>query len=67
MTVQCCKCKRVREHGQWSASPVVMQGNASHTYCPTCMEECLEEMRELHRAQQSRTPRTQFAIQGQTL
>ena len=45
MTVQCCKCKRVRESGQWSAPlPTLLQGNVSHTYCPACADECYIEL-----------------------
>jgi hypothetical protein len=45
MTVQCCKCKRCREDGQWSApAPELLQGNVSHTYCPVCADECYIEL-----------------------
>ena len=45
MTVQCCKCKRVRETGRWSAPlSTLLQGDVSHTYCPACADECYIEM-----------------------
>lgn len=43
MTIQCCKCKRIRIDGQWFA-PVDPPGtDVSHTYCPTCAEIFLVE------------------------
>jgi len=45
MTVQCCKCKRFRERGQWSApAPALLQDNVSHTYCPVCADETFIEL-----------------------
>lgn len=45
MTVQCCKCKRLREDGGWSASTAIpVRGGVSHTYCPSCADECFIEL-----------------------
>ncbi|HRI88015.1 MAG TPA: hypothetical protein PLJ47_13900 [Candidatus Hydrogenedentes bacterium] len=45
MTVQCCKCKRIRFEAQWSApAATLLQGNVSHTYCPACADECHIEL-----------------------
>ena len=45
MTVQCCKCKRFREDGHWSApAAALLQGEVSHTYCPACADECFIEL-----------------------
>lgn len=57
MKVQCCKCKRFRVDGAWSApaESLVRHGSVSHTYCPACADECFIE---LFSAQASRsTPR----------
>jgi hypothetical protein len=41
MTVQCCKCNRVRVGGRWSAASVApLRVSISHTYCPRCLDEC---------------------------
>lgn len=39
MTVQCCKCKRVRVAGRWGAHSCHAAEIVSHTYCPTCADE----------------------------
>ncbi|NUM55282.1 MAG: hypothetical protein HUU46_16675 [Candidatus Hydrogenedentes bacterium] len=45
MTVQCCKCKRFRVDGQWSAPAASLhQGDVSHTYCPVCADETFIEL-----------------------
>ncbi|MCC6154504.1 MAG: hypothetical protein IT367_12130 [Candidatus Hydrogenedentes bacterium] len=45
MTVQCCKCKRLRADGQWSApAPALLQGEVSHTYCPVCADHTYIEL-----------------------
>lgn len=43
MTVQCCKCKRVRNGAAWVTAEPVLEGPVSHTYCPSCyLQSCLE-------------------------
>ena len=43
MTVQCCKCKRIRNGALWVAPDPAPEGPVSHTYCPSCyLESCLE-------------------------
>jgi len=46
MTVQCCKCKRVRGETGWADAPHGHgpEGGASHTYCPVCADECHIEL-----------------------
>jgi len=39
MTVQCCKCKKVRLNREWIAPLAPPQGMVSHSYCPVCAEE----------------------------
>jgi hypothetical protein len=48
MTVQCCKCKRVREDGRWHPISQTPDGDVSHTYCPICLGECLAEIERMH-------------------
>lgn len=53
MNVQCCKCKRFRVDGKWTAPASAIQlSDVSHTYCPVCADECFIE---LFSAQASRT------------
>lgn len=43
MTVQCCKCKRVRDGDAWVGPEHAAEGPISHTYCSRCYtESCLE-------------------------
>ncbi len=43
MTVQCCKCKRVRQGSSWVVCETLPEGPVSHTYCSKCyLESCLE-------------------------
>ncbi len=46
IVAKCCKCHRVRIHGEWEA---VDQDSAedqmySHTYCPECLAEVHAEL-----------------------
>ena len=54
MTVQCCKCKRIRRDTEWTAFTDDSCGNDhfTHSYCPVCAEEF---HMELFSAQASRT------------
>lgn len=45
MTVQCCKCKKVQCRGTWVTGGGAMGEDVSHSYCPICVEETLEEIR----------------------
>ncbi len=46
MTVQCCKCKKVRDNGQWTDRPLTIQESkvVSHAYCDRCFVECYIEI-----------------------
>ncbi|MBN2310017.1 MAG: hypothetical protein JXR94_13675 [Candidatus Hydrogenedentes bacterium] len=44
MTVQCCKCKRVRANGKWRHVTGGLDEPVSHTYCPRCEERLRVEM-----------------------
>ena len=46
MTVQCCKCKRVKWRGTWVPEANWGLGEVSHTYCPVCVDETLQEIRK---------------------
>lgn len=44
MTVQCCKCKRVRIGEHWVAAAAHSLDDASHAYCPVCLHIALIEI-----------------------
>ncbi len=44
MTVQCCKCKRIRVGGCWLPESAALEAPASHSYCPECLFETSIEM-----------------------
>ncbi|MCC6490108.1 MAG: hypothetical protein IT364_21660 [Candidatus Hydrogenedentes bacterium] len=44
MTVQCCKCKKVHEEGEWTENPPAKGAHITHTYCPVCAEACYMEL-----------------------
>jgi hypothetical protein len=44
MTVQCCKCKRIRVNGHWLPATSAKPGSTSHSYCPECLFEATVEM-----------------------
>ena len=46
MTVQCCKCHKVRVDDHWVdlPRPVRLSGQVSHGYCPKCAEEAFAEI-----------------------
>jgi hypothetical protein len=44
MTVQCCKCKRLRVAGEWISPGGAVEGLVSHAYCPSCLDECRVEI-----------------------
>jgi len=39
MTVQCCKCNRVRMSGRLLPQPAAVKGPVTHGYCPECLLE----------------------------
>ena len=49
MTIQCCKCKKVRTEGGWNAGEKPAGDAVSHTYCPTCLGEAMEAFRRAPR------------------
>ncbi|MBX7256514.1 MAG: hypothetical protein K1Y02_09150 [Candidatus Hydrogenedentes bacterium] len=44
MTVQCCKCKKVRIGRLWVEPSREVTGAVSHSYCPECAEACFIEI-----------------------
>jgi len=46
MTIQCCKCKRVRADNLWAKAHDRMQDAVSHTYCPECLSDARAEIKE---------------------
>lgn len=44
MTVQCCKCKRVRVGDAWTFPQGRPDGPVSHSYCPSCADLFLIEI-----------------------
>ena len=45
MTIQCCKCKKVRVGDEWVRPGGAPDANTSHTYCPVCLEATVLELR----------------------
>ena len=45
MTIQCCKCKKVRVGDEWVRPGGAPDANTSHTYCPVCLEVTVLELR----------------------
>jgi hypothetical protein len=47
MTIQCCKCKRIREGGGWMevAEGASTPEQVSHGYCPVCAAAAFKEIR----------------------
>ena len=43
MTVQCCKCKKVKYKTDWVAVAGTLSGGVSHGFCPACLEETRAE------------------------
>jgi len=39
MTIQCCKCHKVKVADEWTQSAVAHHDAVSHTYCPVCFVE----------------------------
>ncbi len=47
MLIQCCVCHRYREGVRWKTErPPKRRGEfVSHSYCPTCAQQLISEMR----------------------
>ena len=45
MTIQCCVCKRERIDGEWCETTRQGLPEASHTYCPACLNDAVEMLR----------------------
>jgi len=48
MTVQCCKCRKLKIDGEWTRASKPPEGCVSHTYCPVCLAQVLAEIRSEH-------------------
>ena len=49
MTIQCCKCRSYKVKGIWRSQEVEIKGQeTSHTYCPDCLDETIEEIHQYH-------------------
>ncbi len=44
MTIQCCKCKRVRLDNAWRRPSGALSGAITHSYCPVCLTEAQVEI-----------------------
>lgn len=56
MTVQCCKCLLVRKDDVWERWDTPVPKDTSHSYCPACYEETMEEIRAQRARTDSSTP-----------
>ena len=45
MTVQCCRCSKVRMEGAWVSLSTGPSDSVSHTYCPVCLEDFVRQFR----------------------
>jgi len=43
MTVQCCRCKKVKHEADWVAIASPLSGAVSHGFCPVCYEKTRAE------------------------
>lgn len=48
MVVQCCVCKQLRVGERWLAHES-LEEEASHSYCPTCLEVMKRRIEHEHR------------------
>ena len=44
MTVQCCKCKKIRVEDEWIRHTHDLKDDVSHGYCPICFGELIDEL-----------------------
>lgn len=45
MTIQCCTCNKVRRDESWETPQSASDDVVSHTYCPACFAEAMDEVR----------------------
>ena len=45
MTIQCCRCKKVKAGKAWTLPGHMDPATVSHSYCPVCLEQTVDEMR----------------------
>lgn len=45
MIIQCCVCKMVKWGNGWRFDGQGGRADASHTYCPHCLEACRADIR----------------------
>ena len=45
MTIQCCKCHKVKIADEWTPSAISHTDPVSHTYCPICFAEAQSAIR----------------------
>ena len=50
MTVQCCRCKKVREEKRWVVPTGALPEQVSHGFCPDCLAATRKEFEEEQRA-----------------
>lgn len=54
MLIQCCVCKKIESGNTWIPTDGVIY-EASHTYCPDCVEVALSEIQAYRDALQSKS------------
>ena len=45
MTIQCCKCHKVRVNDKWYTTHEHSHEAITHTYCPVCLDLANQEIR----------------------
>lgn len=54
MHVQCCVCKKFKKNEEWMETPSHSQefreAKISHTYCPHCLSQAMEEIKRERQA-----------------
>ena len=45
MTIQCCICKKIKVEDGWAKGGIESRSDASHTYCPVCLQQSATAMR----------------------
>lgn len=45
MTIQCCRCNKIRVDGKWSPTHEGLHSVVTHTYCPVCLDIANAEIR----------------------
>lgn len=57
MTIQCCNCNKVRSGDHWEPVHGLLKNEVSHTYCPTCFAEAMDELRAEEATRRARNNR----------